>query len=518
MDIMRRRRGMASTVTWVALVGVAAAALGTAGCGDKADAEAAVTIGERPVIEQHLEQADLASGKVSFDEMFDLGEQLFVAKFNTLDGRGRPGATGDGKPTRRVMGSAPEFLRTSGPDSNSCAGCHNEPRAGGSGDFVANVFVLAQVRDPVTFDVREANERNTLGMMGSGAIEALGREMTADLQALRAQAIEQAEASGVAATVTLDTKGVSFGALTARPDGSVDTSGVEGVDADLIIKPFHQKGVVRSLREFTVNAMNHHHGMEPVERCGRGQKDNQGNAIDTDDFDGDGVPDELTVGDVTAVTLWQAMQNIPGQVMPGEPARASAALRGEQRFSEIGCDSCHRKELVLNDPVFCEPYALNPPGTYSEQTEKVCADLTHDGPGPRLVRQADGSAVVRAFTDLKRHTICDAETPHYCNETLVQGGVPTDQFLTRKLWDAGNSAPYGHRGDLTTLTESIAAHGGEGRAARDAFNALPAEQQAEIIEFLKTLQVLPEGAAALVVDNLGRPVDKTALGVRFGVN
>jgi len=29
---------------------------------------------------------------------------------------------------------------------------------------------------------------------------------------------------------------------------------VEGVDVDLIIKPFHQKGVVISIREFTVNA------------------------------------------------------------------------------------------------------------------------------------------------------------------------------------------------------------------------------------------------------------------------
>jgi len=512
-------RGMTRVMNWPALAGIGLlSALGTSGCSDKADAEPAVTVGERPVLEQHLEQADLVSGKVSFEEMFDAGAKLFAAKCTKLDGQGRPGATGDGKPTQRVIGSAPEFLRTSGPDSNSCAGCHNEPRAGGGGGLVAHGFVLAPGKDPVTFDVREANERNTLGMMGSGAIEALGREMTADLQALRAQAIEQAQTSGVATTVALETKGVNFGTLVARPDGSVDTSGVQGVDADLVIKPFHQKGVVRSVREFTVNAMNHHHGMEAVERFGKGQKDKQGNVIDTADFDGDGVPDELTVGDITALSMWQAMQNIPGQVIPGEPARASAALSGEQRFSEIGCDSCHRKELVLNDPVFCEPYALNPPGTYSDQAQKVCADLTHDGPGPRLVRQPDGSAVVRAFTDLKRHTICDAETPHYCNETLVQGGVPTDQFLTRKLWDVGNSAPYGHRGDLPTLTESIVAHGGEGRAARDAFNALPASQQAEIIEFLKSLQVLPEGAAALVVDNLGRPADKTDLGARFGVN
>jgi cytochrome c peroxidase len=501
-------------------VGLVAAAT-QSGCGGSAKAEPQgqpVTVGERPAIERHLDQADLVSGKVSFDEMFNVGEQLFVAKFNKLDGQGRPGATGNGVPSKREIGSAPDFLRTSSPESNSCAGCHNDPRPGGAGDFVANVFVLAQVKDPVTFDCREADERNTLGMMGSGAIELLTREMSRDLQAIRTAAIEKAQTDGSPVTVPLDTKGVNFGSLTANPDGSVDTSQVSGVDTDLIIKPFSQKGVVRSLREFTVNAMNHHHGMEAVERFGVGQKDNQSNPIATNDFDGDGVPDELTIGDITAVTIFQAFLNIPGQMMPGEPERAQAALQGEQLFNQIGCDSCHVPALVLNDTKFCEPYDQNPPGTLSDQAQKVCFDLTNHGPGPRLVHQADGkSALIRAFTDLKRHTICDAQDPFYCNETLVQNGVPTGQFLTRKLWDVGNTAPYGHRGDLTTITEAIVAHGAEGRASRDAFNGLPQNEQAAIVEFLKTLQVLPEGSAAPVLDTLGRQVDKQALALRLGV-
>jgi hypothetical protein len=77
--------------------------------------------------------------------------------------------------------------------------------------------------------------------------------------------------------------------------------------------------------------------------------------------------------------------------------------------------------------------------------------------------------------------------------------VSTRQFLTRKLWDVGNSAPYGHRGDLTTITAAILAHGGEGRAARDRFASLSRERQAELVEFLKSLQVLPNGVANLVV-------------------
>jgi CxxC motif-containing protein (DUF1111 family) len=84
-----------------------------------------------------------------------------------------------------------------------------------------------------------------------------------------------------------------------------------------------------------------------------------------------------------------------------------------------------------------------------------------------------------------------------CNERLAQGrpdqdGRPGSEFfITRKLWDVGNSEPYMHRGDLTTITEAILVHGGEGRLSRDRFAALSRQAQGSIVKFLKTLQVLP---------------------------
>ncbi|MBI5503279.1 MAG: hypothetical protein HY899_00645 [Deltaproteobacteria bacterium] len=448
----------------------------------RSSAKVAPVVGETGVLGQHLSGDDIAAGRLSFAQIFQAGRKLFVAKFNVLDGQGRPAATGNGVPTLRDPSHDQGFLRTSGPDANSCAGCHNEPRAGGGGDFVANVFVLAQVRDPVTFDVREADERNTLGMFGSGAIELLGREMTDDLVAIRAAAITAAAAASDI-TRTLVTKGVSFGRITARADGSVNTSEVQGVDADLIVKPFHQKGVVRSIREFTVNAMNHHHGMQAVERFGVER-------TGTADFDQDAVADELSIGDITATTIFQAAMATPVQILPKDPVRKKAALRGGALFETIGCASCHKPSLVLENPEFCEPYARNPPGTFNDTTKSYCFDLTRDGETPLLGRGRGNTAVVRAYTDLKRHVICDAEHPVYCNETLVQGGVPTDQFLTRKLWDAGSSAPYGHRGDLTMLTEAVLAHGGEADGIRANFETLAAGDQAAVIEFLESLRVV----------------------------
>src|SRR5207237_8472208 len=131
-------------------------------------------------------------------------------------------------------------------------------------------------------------------------------------QALHTAALQEARAQGTAIITSLDTKRVHFGQLMAFPDGSVDATAVAGVDADLIIKPFHQAGVVRSLREFTVNAFNHHHGMQAEERFDR----NPATGFDPD-FDEDGVSRELTIGDVTAATLFQAALSTPGRRLPG---------------------------------------------------------------------------------------------------------------------------------------------------------------------------------------------------------
>lgn len=468
-----------------------ALACAVAGLGMTAHAQ----IGDGPVVKEHVDQHRIDSGQMTFQEIFDKGAELFSAKFNSYDGQGRPGTTGGG--AAREPGSAPRFIRTSAPDANSCAGCHNDPVVGAAGDIVANVFVLAQALDPVTESVNGAfsNERNTLGMHGAGPIEMLAREMTADMHQIREDAVAEAAANEAAVTRALWTKGVFFGSITANPDGSVDTENVEGVDADLVIKPFHQKGAVISLREFTNNAMNHHHGMQSVERFGVER-------TGSPDFDQDGVSNELTVGDITATTVWQAGLGTPGQVIPNDPVVARAIIRGERNFSIAGCDSCHVPALPLNSTIFSEPNPYNPDGNL--QVEDVAApyvwDMSENGDMPRIRKRHDGTAMVRAFTDLKRYNLCDEELYHFCNEQVVQGGIDTNEFLTRKLWDVGNTAPFGHKGDLTTLTEAIYYHGGDARASRDAFMAMSAQEQAEVVEFLKSLQILPEGTESLVVD------------------
>ena len=301
-------------------------------------------------------------------------------------------------------------------------------------------------------------------------------------------------------SVELITKGVHFGTLRVDERGILDFSQVSGVDNDLVIKPFHQKGAVISMREFSNNAMNHHHGMQSVERFGTAR-------TGTDDFDQDGVVNELTVGDITAVTLWQAALGTPGQVLPDDSDALRAVIRGERKFDQLGCADCHVPSLKLAGRDFVEPNPYNPQGNLRPGEQgSYSFDMTSEGFAPRLEATPDGGALVRAYTDLKRHNLCDAEIRHFCNEQVVQAGISTEVFLTRKLWDVGNTAPYGHRGDLGTITEAIEMHGGEARVSRDAFMALNQDGKDEVVEFLKSLQILPAGTEGLVVDAKGRPL------------
>jgi hypothetical protein len=252
--------------------------------------------------------------------------------------------------------------------------------------------------------------------------------------------------------------------------------------------------VVVSLREFTNNAYPHHHGMEPVERFGADV-----------DRDGDGIANELSVGDITAATVYQAQLGVPGQVIPRNRKVAGAIADGEQIFRRIGCGGCHVPELPLESPVYTEPNPFNPAGNLrpGDVPRPFKFDLTREGEGPRLERGRRGPVMVRAFTDLKRHNLGDH--PLINNEKVIHGGVPTNVFLTKKLWGFYSEPHFLHNGCATLIDTAILAHGGEAEAARTNFAALPDADRRKVIEFLKSLRVLPKNSPSLLVDEFGRP-------------
>jgi len=483
-------------------------------------------IGKEVAIPHHLQDGE--EYELSIAKLIKFGESLFTAKWTVQEGQGRAHVKGTAAGPQLSDPSEPLFFprnfnRISGPDSNSCAGCHNEPFIGGGGDRATEVFVLGQRFDFASFDHNEmlstkgatdehgqfvtlqtiANERKTIGMNGSGFIEMLARQMTADLRAIR-----DSITPGTART--LGSKGVLFGTLARRIDDSWDTSGVQGLAApslasdssrppSLIIMPFHQAGAAVSLRQFTNNAFTHHHGMQSEERFGIGV-----------DEDGDGFVNELTRADITAVTIYQAALPVPGRVMPEDDEAQKAAALGEVRFNQIGCASCHVPSLPLVNLgwIYSEPNPFNPPGNLQPgQAPAFSVDLTSDElSGPRLKPDWQGIVWVPAYTDLKLHDITSGPgdpnaEPLDQNQPIGSPGffAGNSKFITRKLWGVGNSGPYMHHGKFTTMREAIEAHSGEALASRQAFDALADYDRDCIIEFLKTLQIVPPGTKSLVI-------------------
>jgi cytochrome c peroxidase len=505
--------GLAASVAWLSPI-------------DAAD------VGREVAIPRHLQDGE--EFHVSLRDLLRHGQRLFDAVWTVQEGGGRPLTKGTGAPL--ADGSDPlvfprNFNRISAPDSNACSGCHNKPfgLSGGGGDIVANVFVLGQRFDFLTFDPSDttptrgavdeagnpvtlqtaANSRATLGMFGSGYIEMLARQMTADLQTIR-------DATPPGGSRSLTSKGVSFGTITRAGDGSWNTSGVEGIPApslvsagpanppSLLIRPFHQAGNVVSLRQFSNNAFNHHHGIQSTERFGIGT-----------DPDGDGFVNEMTRADVTAVTLFQATMAAPGRVIPSDPELAAAVRQGERRFQDIGCASCHVPALPLDKHgwIFTEPDPYNPAGNLRPgEAPTYSVDLSRpDLPAPRL-RPRNGVVWVPAYTDLKLHDITSGpgdpnREPLDMNQPAGSPGffAGNGKFLTRKLWGAANEPPYYHHGLYTTLREAVLAHAGEAEGSALAYNALSSAEQDAIIEFLKSLQVLPPGSRFRVIDDRGLP-------------
>ena len=153
-----------------------------------------------------------------------------------------------------------------------------------------------------------------------------------------------------------------------------------------------------------------------------------------------------------------------------------------------------------------------PPNLLVGQAPTLTVDLTGDElPSPRL-KPSRGVVMVPAYTDLKLHNITTGVPGDPNIEALDMNqpaGSPAffagnPRFLTRKLWGTANAPPFYHHGMFTTLRQAVKAHDGEAKASRLAFDALIPYEQDSIIEFLKTLRVLPPGTRALVVDDQGR--------------
>ena len=417
-----------------------------------------------------MSQDDIANERISPYMLRRMGGLVFSTPFTKLDGHGHGPVSAhdpDFLETRPTLQGNGTFLRVNGLDAQTCMECHSVLSnavvpfrfgVGGVGSSSSNAMFKPTWIDPTDGGKENFNGRfiNPPFLFGSGGVELLGKEMTLDLQQLRAQAQQNP-----GTRVALVTKGVSFGSISCQQDGTCDTSQVEGVDADLVVRPFGRKGEFPTVRAFDVEAMAFHFGMEPVELVGEGV-----------DRDNDGVINEVTIGQISALHIFNTTLTPPIMHL------SSDAQDGQELFEHIGCADCHIPALTTNSPMLTYSF----PEVPTDPTANVfySVDLSDY---PAFFEEAEqGGLVVPLFADLKRHDMGPGLAESFGEELAAQ-------FTTARLWGVADTAPYLHDGRALTLTEAITLHGGEAQEARDAFiQTLDDEEKADLLAFLRSLR------------------------------
>ena len=430
-----------------------------------------------------IEEEHLAAHCLDLDGIVDVGRGLFERTFTRAEGQGNA-LGGTPSPLRRVQQG-----RFGGPDALSCVSCHWKGGAAGGGDRADNAYLFGDGDD-----VDRADVRNPPALWGAGWVELAAAELSADLGVQKADLVRRARSLGQAQSGLLVSKGISFGTLTAQPDGAV--AGAVGVDADLIVKPFGLKGTRRTLREFVGASLHLHLGMQ-AEEVVRAQNP----TVDLgdgggDDPDGDGVTREITSAQLTALVLYLATLDAPPlRALEEAPDREAVLFSNELSFvrspeftlrfaqgfalfGRVGCAVCH------------VPFVRVDRSRYQTQSElggaAVVVDLAADGARPTPARDGAGRFLLPVFSDFRRHDLGEALAGLY-----PEDGVPAGTWLTRRLWGSALTTPWLRTGSAMTVDEAIVMHGGEAAVAARKFALLSEAEQIDLRLFLASLARAP---------------------------
>jgi hypothetical protein len=430
-----------------------------------------------------LTDVDFDHRTLGIDTLFIVGDELFGYLFRPENG------WGNGPRNRMATGFTPTLVRVhrgeaGGPDAFGCFSCHSKGGPDGAGTQTQNGFLRGDGER-----IGSADQRNAPHLLGLGPIACLAREMSADLQAEAATARERAKTEGHRVDQPLVTKGISFGRVSAEPDGTLGVAALEGVDPDLTIRPFGWKGHQATLRGIAEESLHIHQGLLSNRiqlAVGDGSLDaapyGKGPWYDVDQ---DGVSLEIDGGMLTTVVGYLAQLESPVIRPPRDPGLLDAFAAGRADFEEIGCTKCHVPTLELNDPKLDarQPAAPDKP--------TFVVDVTKDGDGPKPEPKYAGKDntgfLVNLFSDLKRHDMGGALAT-----SAPQGTIPASVFLTRPLWGLAETAPYLHDGRAPTINDAIVMHGGEATKARDAYLALDEHGRAGVRVFLASLSRQPK--------------------------
>ncbi|MEQ1891429.1 MAG: di-heme oxidoredictase family protein [Planctomycetota bacterium] len=310
-------------------------------------------------------------------------------------------------------------------NADSCRGCHQDPVLGGSGGLELNVSRFAKD------NLGLGPFQDLPGGQAASKLRppyVLGREEYSS----QADVFEQRQTPSIFGLGLLDTVG-ELEILSREDPTDTNGDGVSGrarhltVNGQPEIGRFGWKAQVPRLADFVNDAMAGELGVTTPDN-GRGF------AMLTDS---DATADpELTPETVDEVAFWMINLAAPQRTGSLDPE----VLAGELLFDTLGCTKCHVPEL------------------------------------------AGANGPVPAYTDLLLHDVMPDAF-----RGMEEPGAGAGEFRTPPLWGIRHTAPYMHDGRGETLRGAIQAHNGEARTIRDAFLALTALEQDQLLAFLNDL-------------------------------
>lgn len=352
-----------------------------------------------------------------------------IAAFNA--GRGA-----FGRPATVATGLGPVF------NDDSCGACHNAAAPGGGSNRNVTRFATLTngAYDPLTNLGGSLVQSRAIGGRNGSAHNFAPENVPPQATIVTPRRTTPLFGLGLV-DATPDAEFIALAAAeAARGDGTAGRVNMtDNIRAGMkTVGRFGWKAQVPTLFQFSGDALVNEMGITtpdfPNENCP------QGNCAELSFNPAPGINDS----GATPAALTNFM------LMLAPPARGTQtadAIAGEQIFSNVGCGSCHVATLTTG-------------------TSTVAA-LDHKSYHP--------------YSDFLVHDMGSL------GDGIEMASATGREVRTEPLWGLRFVNRFLHDGRAATLTQAITAHDGQGRASRDAFNALSAADKAKLLAFLQSL-------------------------------
>lgn len=327
-------------------------------------------------------------------------------------------------------------------NERACSDCHNGQATGGGSARMVTRFArrVGGVYDPLTSLGGSLLQDHALGGNGPGPQHNFVPEQVPSQATIVVQRRTTPVFGLGLVDATPDSEFVALAAFeAARGDGVAGRVNMtDNIRAGTkTVGRFGWKAQVPTLFQFSGDAFLNEMGITtpdfPSENCP------QGNCAELTFNPAPGINDTVNTLVITNfMTLLAA---------PDRGAATADSIAGEQRFEAIGCSECHVSTLTTGS--------------------STIASLDHRTYHP--------------YSDFLLH---DMGT---LGDGLEMASSTGAEMRTQPLWGLRFVTRYLHDGRATTLDAAITAHDGQAGAAKDRYNALAANEKAQLLAFLRSL-------------------------------